>query len=114
MPFDKNRFDAPFKLFRLKRGFEDAAQFFYHNLPLRLHVRQPDIEQDALSITHDIYKKLGIPGWEEAEPAIRQYVVSKKGYKKNQYNYDPRTIQLVNTHWAEVFDDWGYERLQKA
>lgn len=74
-------------------------------------VRFEDIEQDALSTTRDIYEKLGIPGWEEAEPAIRQYVLSKKGYKKNQYNYNPRTIQLVNEHWAEVFDDWGYKRL---
>ena len=77
-------------------------------------VRFEDIEQDALAITRDIYEKLGIPGWEEAEPAIRQYILSKEGYKKNQYKYDTRTIQLVNEHWTEALNDWGYEHLQKV
>ena len=74
-------------------------------------VRFEDIEKDAFAITQDIYTKLGIPGWEEAKPAIEKYILSKKGYKKNRYQYDPRTIQLVNEHWGEVLDDWGYERL---
>ena len=74
-------------------------------------VRFEDIEKDALAITQDIYQKLGIPGWEEAKPAIEKYILSKKGYKKNRYQYDPRTVQLVNEHWSEVLDDWGYEKL---
>ena len=73
-------------------------------------VRFEDIEQDALSITEDIYGKLGIPGWEEAKPAIEKYIQSKKGYRKNKYQYEARTIQLVNEHWGEVLDEWGYER----
>lgn len=74
-------------------------------------VRFEDIEKDALTITQDIYQKLNIPGWEEAKPAIEKYILSKKGYKKNRYQYDPRTIQLVNEHWSEALDDWGYEKL---
>lgn len=74
-------------------------------------VRFEDIEKDAFAITEDIYRKLGIPGWEEAKPAIERYIESKKGYKKNKYQYDPRTIQLVNEHWGEALDDWGYERI---
>ena len=76
-------------------------------------VRFEDIEQNALAITEDIYRKLDIPGWEEAKPAIEKYIQSKKGYKKNKYQYAPRTIQLVNEHWGEVFDEWGYERLNE-
>lgn len=74
-------------------------------------VRFEDIEQDALAITEDIYRKLNLPGWEKAKPAIEKYILSKKGYRKNKYQYDPRTIQLVNEHWGEVLDEWGYERL---
>lgn len=74
-------------------------------------VRFEDIEKDALSITEDIYRKLGIPGLEEAKPAIEKYILGKKGYKKNKYDYDPRTVRLVNEHWGEVLDEWGYERL---
>ena len=78
---------------------------------LLYEVRFEDIEKDAFAITQDIYQKLDIPDWEKAKPAIEKYILSKKGYKKNQYRYDPRTIQLVNEHWGEVLDEWGYERL---
>ncbi len=74
-------------------------------------VRFEDIEQNALGITEDIYRKLQIPGWELARPAIEKYIGGKKGYRKNRYQYDPRTVQLVNEHWGEVLDEWGYERL---
>ncbi|MBQ6086177.1 MAG: sulfotransferase [Bacteroidaceae bacterium] len=74
-------------------------------------VRFEDIEQDALGITEKIYRDLNIPGWEEARPAIEKYIGGKKGYKKNIYNYDPRTVELVNQHWGDVLDEWGYERL---
>ena len=74
-------------------------------------VRFEDIEKDALNITKDIYSKLGIPGWEEAKSSIESYIQSKKGYKKNKYQYAPRTVRLVNEHWGEALDDWGYERL---
>lgn len=74
-------------------------------------VRFEDIEKDALAITEDIYNKLDLPGWEEAKPAIEKYIQGKKGYKKNKYQYDPRTVQLVNEHWGEVLGEWGYERL---
>ena len=78
---------------------------------LLYEVRFEDIEKDAFAITQDIYQKLDLPGWEEAKPAIEKYILSKKGYKKNRYQYDPRTIQLVNEHWSEALEDWGYEKL---
>ena len=73
-------------------------------------LRFEDFERDAYAITKDIYEKLQLPGWDAAEPAIRNYINSKRGYKKNQYEYKPRTIQLVNEHWGQAIDDWGYER----
>ncbi len=74
-------------------------------------VKFEDIEQDALGITERIYRELSLPGWDAARPAIEQYIGRKRGYKKNNYAYAPRTIQLVNEHWGPVLDDWGYERL---
>ena len=74
-------------------------------------VKFEDIEQDALGITERIYRELSLPGWDAARPAIEQYIGRKRGYKKNNYAYAPRTIQLVNEHWGPVFDEWGYERL---
>ena len=70
-----------------------------------------NLEEQAISLVgKDIYEKLQLPGWDAAEPAIRNYIDSKRGYKKNEYEYKPRTIQLVNEHWGQAIDDWGYER----
>ncbi|MBO7067445.1 MAG: sulfotransferase [Bacteroidaceae bacterium] len=74
-------------------------------------VKFEEFEKNALEITERIYRELGIPGLDEARPAIEAYVNKKKGYKKNQYAYDPRTIHLVNEAWGDILDAWGYQRL---
>lgn len=74
-------------------------------------VKFEDIEKDAMGITERIYRELGIPGWDNARPAIEKYISGKKNYKKNQYQYDPRTIQLVNEAWGTVLNEWDYKRL---
>ena len=92
----------------LYKAYQEQKQFIPEgNL---FEVRFEDIEKDALGITERIYRELNIPGWETARPAIEQYVAGKKGYKKNKYQYDPRTVQLVNEAWGTVLDEWGYER----
>ena len=52
--------------------------------------------------------ELSLPGWDNAKTAIAQYVGSKKGYKKNKYQYADRTRQLVEENWGDVLDQWGY------
>ena len=92
----------------LYRAYKEQKQ--YVSTENIFEVKFEDIEQDALGITEAIYRQLRIPGWEEARPAIEAYIGRKKGYKKNHYEYEPRTIQLVNEHWGPILDEWGYER----
>lgn len=73
-----------------------------------IEVKFEDFEADALAATKHIYNVLSLPGWSTAEPAIAQYVGSKKGYKKNKYQYAERTRELVEKHWAHALSDWGY------
>ena len=74
-------------------------------------VKFEDFEENPLETTQRIYRQLNIPGWEEARPAIEAYIGGKKGYRKNQYRYDPRTVSMVNGAWGDILDAWGYERL---
>lgn len=76
-----------------------------------IEVKFEDFEADALGMTERIYRELSLPGFQEAYSAIEQYVGSKRGYKKNKYNYPQEIIDLVNAHWGKVIDDFGYERL---
>lgn len=73
-----------------------------------IEVKFEDFEADALGMTEKIYRTLSLPGWEAARPAVEQYVGSKKGYKKNKYQYAERTRTLVESHWGDVLTDWGY------
>lgn len=76
-----------------------------------IEIRFEDVEKDAMGLAERLYTELSLPGWEGAKPYIQKYIESKKNYKKNQYQYEPRTVQLVNEAWGSVLDEWGYERL---
>ena len=73
-----------------------------------IEVKFEDFEQDAFAMTEDIYKKLNLPGFEESKAEIEKYLGKKKGYKKNQYKYDDRTVQLVEENWGMALKEWGY------
>lgn len=73
-----------------------------------IEVKFEDFEANASSMTEHIYDKLGIPGYDNAKPAIEAYLNKKKGYKKNAYKYNERTVQLVEENWKFALDDWGY------
>ena len=74
-----------------------------------MEIKFEDFEADAMAMTEKIYKTLSIPGYEEAKADIEKYVGGKKGYKKNKYQYDERTIQLVQDNWNFALEQWGYE-----
>lgn len=73
-----------------------------------IEVKFEDFEADAMGMTEHIYDTLSIPGYSEARAAIEKYVGGKKGYKKNKYKYDDRTIQLVQDNWNFALEQWKY------
>jgi hypothetical protein len=92
---------------KLYKAYQTQKQFIPEgNL---IEVKFEEFEQDAMNMTRKIYDVLHLPGFEPAEANIQAYVDKKKGYKKNAYQYKPRTIELVNEHWGYALDDWGYE-----
>ena len=91
---------------KLYHKYESDKQFIPEgNL---IEVKFEDFEADAMGMTENIYKSLSIPGFDEAQAAIGQYVGGKKGYKKNKYQYDERTIQLVEKNWDFALKQWNY------
>ena len=74
-----------------------------------VEVKFEDFEADAMGMTEQIYRDLSIPGFAEARNDIEKYVGGKKGYKKNKYRYDDRTVQLVQDNWNFALEQWKYE-----
>ena len=91
---------------KLYHKYESDKQFIPEG-NLR-EVKFEDFEQDAFAMTEDIYKKLNLPGFEESKAEIEKYLGKKKGYKKNQYKYDDRTVRLVEENWGMALKEWGY------
>lgn len=73
-----------------------------------IEVKFEDFEANASQMTRNIYEKLSLPGYEAAREDIEKYLGKKKGYKKNKYVYDDRTIELVEKHWSFALRDWEY------
>jgi hypothetical protein len=77
-----------------------------------VEVRYEDLEEQPLEQMRRVYESLGLPGFTRAEPAIRAYLASVAGYKKNVYQMDHGVIAKVNEHWGFAFDEWGYDRIE--
>ena len=76
-------------------------------------MRFEDFETDALGMTElrlYRYHVRPMPGLGRGPRRHCRLRGPQKGYKKNRYSYDPRTVSLVEQHWHFAIDDWGYER----
>lgn len=91
---------------RLFNKFESEKHFIPEgNL---IEVKFEDFEKDAFAMTEDIYRSLNLPGFDASKASIEKYLGKKKGYKKNQYKYEDRTIKIVEENWGMALDKWGY------
>lgn len=76
----------------------------------RIEIKFEEFEDSPLLMTQNIYDSLSLPGFEDARPAMTAYLESKRNYKKNDYSYAPRTVRMVNQHWHQALEEWGYEK----
>lgn len=78
--------------------------------PGRLHeVRYEDVEADPLGQLRATYEALALPDFGHAEPALRAYVESLRGYHKNTFEDLPAPLaRRLAVEWRQCFDAWGY------
>lgn len=78
-----------------------------------VEVRFEDFEVDPVAKTEEIYRLLRLGDFEHVRPKMEAYVGSKKGFKKNCYNYDAHTIEVVEKYCSPAIEQWGYEKLSE-
>lgn len=71
-------------------------------------IRFEDIEADPVAITEDIYRKLDIGNFDDVSQKIKEYVGSKRNFKKNKYTYDPHTVEVVEKWCIDALHKWDY------
>lgn len=68
-----------------------------------------ELEKDPVAGVRDIYKALSLPAFQEVEPALRRYVDSLSGYRKNTFSELPTDLrQRMAREWRRCFEEWGY------
>ena len=78
-----------------------------------VEIKYEDLDVAPIDQLRKIYETLSLPGFDGVEPAVRAYLDSIAGYKKNVYKeVDDDVITKVNTHWSFALDELGYDRLE--
>ncbi|MEZ5944101.1 MAG: sulfotransferase [Planctomycetaceae bacterium] len=67
-----------------------------------------DLETRPVEMLRRMHHSLGLPGWEEAEPRVREAVAGFSGYRKNSYNIDDNLREIITSRLRWVFDLYDY------
>jgi hypothetical protein len=79
-----------------------------------VEIRFEDLDTEPLAQLRHIYQTLQLPGYEQVEPAFKNYLASVADYQKNRYLIDDEVINQVNDHWRFALDTWNYSILEPA
>ncbi len=74
-------------------------------------LRFNELEANPVEQIKKVYSDLSLDNYESFEPALRQYVSTLKGYKKNTFSdLDDATRKIVAHRWKRSFETWGYDQ----
>jgi hypothetical protein len=99
---------------RTIRQYRELYDVYFEECELiprgRFHeVSYEALEKDPVGQVRGIYEALNLPGFQAAEPVIRQYVETLSGYKKNAFpDLEPELRARIAQQWRRCFEEWGY------
>jgi hypothetical protein len=68
-----------------------------------------ELEANPVEEMRKIYEALNLPDFGYVEPALKKYVASIAGYKKNEFSTLPPELRArIATEWRRSFEEWGY------
>jgi hypothetical protein len=71
-------------------------------------LRYEDLVRDPLEAMRALYDYFQWPGFDAAEPAIRQYAARAKRYRTNRYEVSPELRETIARRWAPYIEEYGY------
>jgi omega-hydroxy-beta-dihydromenaquinone-9 sulfotransferase len=84
-----------------ERGLIAAGHF--HELGFK------ELEKDPVGEMRKLYEALDLPEFAKVEPALRTYVDSLSGYRKNVFpDLAPVVRRRIAGEWRRCFEEWGY------
>lgn len=79
--------------------------------PTRFYeLRYEDLIGDPEGQLRRLYQHLGLGDFECYLPPLRQYLADHADYKTNSYQLTVEQRAIVDEHWGEIIDRYGYDR----
>lgn len=72
-----------------------------------------DIEKSPIENLKAIYEKLGLEGFEGAEPNFRRYLGQKEDYEKNSHRIQKRLLHRIQEEWGFMMKHYNYSIPEK-
>ncbi len=75
-----------------------------------IEVQFEDLEANPLSTLATLYHKLDLEPFVAAKPYFESYLETQGRYRKNRYDFSAEDHELVEAHWPDYIEKWGYTR----
>lgn len=72
-------------------------------------IKYEDLVSSPLKQVKKIYKKLDLPGLDNALPEMEKYLERQKDYKTNVYKIDNKVLKQVQKEWDFTINMWKYK-----
>jgi omega-hydroxy-beta-dihydromenaquinone-9 sulfotransferase len=82
------------------RELVDPSRFY--------ELRYEDLIADPEAQLQSLYEHLGLGGFEEYRPRLREYLADHADYKTNGYELTAEQHKIVTERWGEVMHRYGY------
>jgi hypothetical protein len=73
-----------------------------------------DLTRDPIGQMGALYDHLGLGGFEQLLPRLREYLAGVKNYEKNRYQLTDDQRAKITQRWGHVIRNYGYEPSQPA
>ena len=71
-------------------------------------VRYEDLVENPVGQMERIYGEIGLGEFDAVRPAMQQYMVGQKDYKKNSYEMEPETKREIARRLRSYIERYGY------
>lgn len=74
-----------------------------------VEMRYEDLVVDPVGALRDLYERLELGSFADAEPGVTEYLAGEKDYKTNRFELPDDVRERIAERWGSYAERWGYE-----
>lgn len=93
-------FTRMYEVFEEDRQLVDSSRF--------CEVHFEELVRDPIGQMRSVYERLGLEGFDQALPGLREYTAKMSEYKGNRYQISPQVRDEITSRWHAYIEKYGY------